>query len=190
MTLTYYHNKSEKYTAGNRNNYLHHLSCIFNRYGIPQEEASAFIKSQFTDFPADETDSLINSAYSHTDEFKTYKLNSTQKRILRIEQHISENYETRYNEVLHIMEYRRRHPASEQPEPFRILDEMMENSIWIEINELGYSCTVKTIENLIYSDFSQTYHPIREYFELLPEWDGTDYIRCLLYTSPSPRDTR
>ena len=179
LTLTYYHNKSEKYTAGNRNNYLHHLSCIFNRYGIPQEEASAFIKSQFTDFPADETDSLINSAYSHTDEFKTYKLNSTQKRILRIEQHISENYETRYNEVLHIMEYRRRHPASEQPEPFRILDEMMENSIWIEINELGYSCTVKTIENLIYSDFSQTYHPIREYFELLPEWDGTDYIRIL-----------
>ena len=40
-------------------------------------------------------------------------------------------------------------------------------------------CTVKTIENLIYSDFSQSYHPIREYFELLPEWDGTDYIRIL-----------
>ena len=26
LTLTYYHNKSEKYIAGNRNNYLHHLS--------------------------------------------------------------------------------------------------------------------------------------------------------------------
>lgn len=164
---------------GNRNNYLHHLSCTFNRYGIPQEEASAFIKSQFTDFPADETASLINSAYAHTDEFNTCKLNGTQKRILRIEQYISEHYETRYNEVLHIMEYRRRHPDTEKPEPFRILDEMMENSIWIEINELGYACTVKTIENLIYSDFSQSYHPIREYFELLPEWDGTDYIRIL-----------
>ena len=179
LTLTYYHNKSEKYIAGNRNNYLHHLSCTFNRYGIPQEEASAFIKSQFTDFPADETVSLINSAYAHTDEFNTCKLNGTQKRILRIEQYISEHYETRYNEVLHIMEYRRRHPDTEKPEPFRILDEMMENSIWIEINELGYPCTVKTIENLIYSDFSQSYHPIREYFELLPEWDGTDYIRIL-----------
>lgn len=120
---------------------------------------------------------MINSAYAHTDEFNTCKLNGTQKRILRIEQYISEHYETRYNEVLHIMEYRRRHPDTEKPEPFRILDEMMENSIWIEINELGYPCTVKTIENLIYSDFSQSYHPIREYFELLPEWDGTDYIR-------------
>ena len=35
-------------------------------------------------------------------------------------------------------------------EPFHILDEMMENSIWMEMNELGYSCTVKTIQNLIY----------------------------------------
>ena len=35
------------------------------------------------------------------------------------------------------------------------------------------------IQNLIYSDFSASYHPIREYFDSLPEWDGTDYIRIL-----------
>lgn len=55
----------------------------------------------------------------------------------------------------------------------------MENSIWMEMNELGYSCTVKTIQNLIYSDFSITYHPIRKYLDSLPEWDGTDYIGIL-----------
>ena len=77
------------------------------------------------------------------------------------------------------MEYRRRKTDTEQPEPFHILDEMMENSIWMEMNELGYSCTVKTIQNLIYSDFSSTYHPIREYLDSLPEWDGTDYIGIL-----------
>ena len=68
VTLNYYHNKSEKYIIGNRNNYLHHLSCTYNRHGIPEEEAAAFIKSQFTDLPADETDSLIASAYTHTEE--------------------------------------------------------------------------------------------------------------------------
>lgn len=179
VTLNYYHNKSEKYIIGNRNNYLHHLSCTYNRHGIPEEEAAAFIKSQFTDLPADETDSLIASAYTHTEEFNTRKLNNTQKRILQIEQHISECYETRYNELLHIMEYRRRVADTEQPEPFRILDDKMENSIWMEINELGYACNVKMIQNLIYSDFSVSYHPIREYFDLLPEWDGMDYIRIL-----------
>lgn len=179
VTLNYYHNKSEKYTEGNRNNYLHHLACKYNRHGIPEQEAAAFIKSLFTDLPAEETDSLIASAYAHTEEFNTSKLNSTQKRMLQIEQHISECYETRYNELLHIMEYRRRVSKTEQPDPFRILDDRMENSIWMEMNELGYACNVKMIQNLIYSDFSSSYHPIREYFKELPEWDGTDYIRIL-----------
>ena len=161
VTLNYYHNKSEKYTEGNRNNYLHHLACKYNRHGIPDQEAAAFIKSLFTDLPAVETDSLIASAYAHTEE------------------HISECYETRYNELLHIMEYRRRVSETEQPDPFRILDDRMENSIWMEMNELGYACNVKMIQNLIYSDFSSSYHPIREYFKELPEWDGTDYIRIL-----------
>ena len=179
VTLNYYHNKSEKYTEGNRNNYLHHLACKYNRHGIPDQEAAAFIKSLFTDLPAVETDSLIASAYAHTEEFNTNKLNSTQKRMLQIEQHISECYETRYNELLHIMEYRRRVSETGQPDPFRILDDRMENSIWMEMNELGYACNVKMIQNLIYSDFSSSYHPIREYFKELPEWDGTDYIRIL-----------
>ena len=70
VTLNYYHNKSEKYVTGNRNNYLHCLACMYNRYGVPQEEAAAFIKSQFTDLPADEmgrtdrewlTDTMRNS---------------------------------------------------------------------------------------------------------------------------------
>ncbi len=179
VTLNYYHNKSEKYTEGNRNNYLHHLACKYNRHGIPEQEAAAFIKSLFTDLPAEETDSLIASAYAHTEEFNTNKLNSTQKRMLQIEQHISECYETRYNELLHIMEYRRRVSETEQPDPFRILDDRMENSIWMEMNELGYACNVKMIQNLIYSDFSSSYHPIRKYFKELPEWDGIDYIRIL-----------
>lgn len=179
VTLNYYHNKSEEYTEGNRNNYLHHLACKYNRHGIPEQEAAAFIKSLFTDLPAEETDSLIASAYAHTEEFNTNKLNSTQKRMLQIEQHISECYETRYNELLHIMEYRRRVSETEQPDPFRILDDRMENSIWMEMNELGYACNVKMIQNLIYSDFSSSYHPIRKYFKELPEWDGTDYIRIL-----------
>lgn len=179
VTLNYYHNKSEEYVTGNRNNYLHRLACTYNRYGIPEEETAAFIKSQFTDFPADETTALVASAYTHTEEFNTQKLSSVQKRILQIEQHISQCYDTRYNELLHIMEYRRRVAAGEQPEPFRILDEMMENSIWMELNELGYACHVRMIQSLIYSDFSATYHPIREYLNSLPKWDGTDYIRLL-----------
>lgn len=179
LTLCYYHNKREPYVTGNRNNYLFTLACMFNHYGVPEEETTPFIKSQYTDFPAEEADQLVTSAYSHTEEFDSLKLNSTQRRMLQIEQYISTNYETRYNEMLQIMEYRRRNTDGTKPEPFRVIDEMKENSLWAEINERGYTCTVKTIQNLIYSDFSTTYHPIRTYLASLPAWDGTDYIRIL-----------
>lgn len=179
LMLCYFHNKKEKYVRGNRNNYLFLLACMFNHYGVPEEEATAFVKSQYTDFPPEEADTLIANVYSHTDQFGTQKLNATQKRMLKIEQHISTNYETRYNEMLQIMEYRRRDAEAAQAEPFKVLNEMMENSIWAEINLQGYSCTVKNIQNLIYSDFSAIYHPIRAYMDSLPEWDGTDYIRLL-----------
>lgn len=179
LILCYYHNKKEIYLQGNRNNYLFILACMFNHYGVPEGETTAFIKSQYTDFPADEADKLITSAYSHVEEFGTRKLNCTQKRMLQIELYISTNYETRYNEMLQMMEYRRKNTDTAHPEPFRVLDEMMENSLWAEINVLGYSCTVRTIQNLIYSDFSTIYHPIRSHMDSLPEWDGTDYIRIL-----------
>lgn len=62
---------------------------------------------------------------------------------------------------------------------FVMLDDMVSNSIWMELNEAGYSCSVKNMENLIYSDFSFSYHPIREYLNRLPQWDGIDHIGLL-----------
>lgn len=69
VTLNYYHNKSEKYVTGNRNNYLHCLAAMYNRYGHPRRGGS-FYQSQFTDLPADEMDA-IGSAYGHNEEFDT-----------------------------------------------------------------------------------------------------------------------
>ena len=61
----------------------------------------------------------------------------------------------------------------------------------MELNEAGYPCSVKNMENLIYSDFSFSYHPIREYMNHLPPWDGIDHIGCLaesVHTIPAQRE--
>lgn len=74
---------------------------------------------------------------------------------------------------------------------FVMLDDMVSNSIWMELNEAGYPCSVKNMENLIYSDFSFSYHPIREYMNHLPPWDGIDHIGCLaesVHTIPAQRE--
>ena len=172
--LLYYHDHKNKYEEGNRNNYLFRLACTYNAYGIPKGEAIPFLHLNFTDLPPEEIDSLTDSAYQHADEYNTRKLTTPQWNFLRTGQYINSHYETRYNQMKHRMECRKK-----GEDDFVMLDDMASNSIWMELNEAGYSCSVKNMENLIYSDFSFSYHPIREYLNRLPQWDGIDHIGLL-----------
>lgn len=172
--LLYYHDHKNKYEEGNRNNYLFRLACTYNAYGIPKGEAIPFLHLNFTDLPLEEIDSLTDSAYQHADEYNTRKLTTPQWNFLRTGQYINSHYETRYNQMKHRMECRKK-----GEDDFVMLDDMVSNSIWMELNEAGYSCSVKNMENLIYSDFSFSYHPIREYLNRLPQWDGIDHIGLL-----------
>ena len=172
--LLYYHDPKNKYEEGNRNNYLFRLVCTYNAYGIPKGEAIPFLHLNFTDLPPEEIDSLTDSAYQHADEYNTRKLTTPQWNFLRTGQYINSHYETRYNQMKHRMECRKK-----GEDDFVMLDDMVSNSIWMELNEAGYSCSVKNMENLIYSDFSFSYHPIREYLNRLPQWDGIDHIGLL-----------
>lgn len=173
-TLLHRHDHKETYSEGNRNNYLYKLACTYNCYGIPMHEAQLFIRANFSDLPAEELDSAVMSAYRHTEEFNTRKLSTAQWNFLHIEQYIRSHYDTRYNLVKHRMECSPRGAGT-----FCELDDQMENTIWMELNEAGYTCNVKNVGNLIYSDFSQSYHPIRLYMEQLPAWDGIDHLARL-----------
>lgn len=175
-TLFYYYNRSEKYKEGNRNNYLFKLACQYNCYGISYEEARAFITGRFAGLTVEELDSLLKSAYSHTGQHNTRRLNDTQKRILHLEQYISHHYDIRYNVMRCCMEYRQK---STDNKAFSLLDERTENTIWAQLNEAGYGCSSKVVQNLIYSNFVDSYHPIRTYLDELPPWDGNDHIELL-----------
>lgn len=176
LTLLYLHNKKEKYLPGNRNSYLFKLASRFNLHGISAEETEKALLSWFSDFPEKEVSSVVKSAYAHTDEHNTQKLNETQLRILHIEQYIARHYETRYNEMRCNMEFRNR---SIEDSPFIPLDDLTENTIWARLNEAGMSCNVKVVQNLLFSDFSYKFHPIRHYASCLPAWDGKDHIGML-----------
>lgn len=180
-TLLYCHDHKETYKAGNRNTYLFKLACIYNCYGIPQQEVQQFLHANFIDLPPEEIDSLTASAYQHTEEFNTRKLNNSQLNFLLIEQYISKHYDTRYNLVKHRMEC-----SKKGENDFSELDDLMENTIWMELNENGHACSVKNVENLIYSDFSESYHPICNYIDRLPTWDGTDHIARLAASVHTP----
>ena len=130
--LLYYHDHKNKYEEGNRNNYLFRLVCTYNAYGIPKGEAIPFLHLNFTDLPPEEIDSLTDSAYQHADEYNTRKLTTPQWNFLRTGQYINSHYETRYNQMKHRMECRKK-----GEDDFVMLDDMVSNSIWMELNDAG-----------------------------------------------------
>lgn len=175
ILLNQYNQKAD-YRSGNRNNYLFQLSCIFNRYGIPEAEAYTYICDNFTDLPKSEISSLVQSAYrNHQEEHNSYKLNNKQWNFLQMKLFIQQHYETRYNIVKHRIECRKHGEKK-----FLEADDRLINTIWVELNENGHCYNVHQVESLIHSDFSTIYHPIRDYLENLPAWDGIDHLQKLL----------
>jgi predicted P-loop ATPase len=56
------------------------------------------------------------------------------------------------------------------------MDDFELNTIVVLAKLDGYKTSVATIKMVLESYLTPTYHPIRDYFEALPPWDGRDYI--------------
>ncbi len=167
----------ETYTEGNRNNYVYRLAKLSNRYGVEKTEAETYMDRNFTDLPADERKQLLENSYSETKEFATLKFNTVQTNMYKIKIHIREHYALRFNLMKDYIEY---YPLEEGVEPkFTLLEDKNENSIWTELCESGMTCTASNVHNVLYSRFSPDYNPLEEYFNHLPQWDGTDYVKQL-----------
>ena len=57
------------------------------------------------------------------------------------------------------------------------LTDHIENSLWCAMQHHGMAVNLNELHTLLGSDFVKEYHPLREYLDGLPPWDGeTDYI--------------
>ena len=63
---------------------------------------------------------------------------------------------------------------------WRIMDDLFENSLWCALERAGLRFDIGSLHNLLQSDFVPSYHPLRQYLDALPPWDGTtDHLRWL-----------
>ena len=63
---------------------------------------------------------------------------------------------------------------------WHIMDDLFENSLWCSMERGGLRFDIYSLHNLLQSDFVPAYHPLRQYLDALPPWDGTtDYLRWL-----------
>lgn len=71
---------------------------------------------------------------------------------------------------------------SERPEAsgyrhWQRLTDHIENSLWCAMQHHGMAANLNELHTLLGSDFVKEYHPLKEYLNSLPPWDGeTDYI--------------
>ena len=102
--------------------------------------------------------------------------------VLSIEAFMTRRYFFRHNEMSNTIEYASR---SSMYGDFKPYDTKASHTICIEAQREGIAVWDKDIDRFVLSDYVQTYHPITDFLNELPPWDGVDHIRELAQRIPT-----
>ena len=167
------------------NDYVYNFGLTCLKYNIDQKEATDYADQHFSaQYP--KTVSVMNQAYKHQEQRGTWQFmrkgESYGKKpsMKMLKQWLSMRYEFHRNEVTGYYEVCSRDVLKGKFHSWTRMDDNIENSLWIEMEEDGLQTQQPRLHSLINSDFSEKYNPLLDYLTALPEWDGkTDYIQML-----------
>ena len=167
------------------NDYVYNFGLTCLKYDIDQKEATDYADQHFSaQYP--KTVSVMNQAYKHQEQRGTWlfmrKGESYGKKpsMKMLKQWLSMRYEFHRNEVTGYYEVCSRNVIKGKFHCWTRMDDNIENSLWIEMEEDGLQTQQPRLHSLINSDFSEKYNPLLDFLTSLPEWDGkTDYIQML-----------
>lgn len=196
------------YAPSSYNDYVSRCSYHTNRYGVPQADAEAWALRTFPDYPREQLLPIIKSCYSLTMEFNTVPLprsvrkkekenDSSHKKatVEEMEEFINGYMKFRMNMLTHQIETQLIADAyTDRPEAsachWQRLTDHIENSLWCAMQHHGMAVNLNELHTLLGSDFVKEYHPLKEYLDGLPPWDGeTDYIdrlAAMVHVKESP----
>ena len=196
------------YAPGSYNDYVSRCFYHTNRYGVPQADAEAWALRTFPDYPRERLLPIVKSCYSLTMEFNTVPLprsvrkkekenDSSHKKatVEEMEEFINGYMKFRMNMLTHQIETQLIADAyTDRPEAsachWQRLTDHIENSLWCAMQHHGMAVNLNELHTLLGSDFVKEYHPLREYLDGLPPWDGeTDYIgrlAAMVHVKESP----
>lgn len=196
------------YAPGSYNDYVSRCFYHTNRYGVPQADAEAWALRTFPDYPRERLLPIVKSCYSLTMEFNTVPLprsvrkkekenDSSHKKatVEEMEEFINGYMKFRMNMLTHQIETQLIADAyTDRPEAsachWQRLTDHIENSLWCAMQHHGMAVNLNELHTLLGSDFVKKYHPLKEYLDGLPPWDGeTDYIgrlAAMVHVKESP----
>lgn len=94
-----------------------------------------------------------------------------QSQVEIVEKYLNEKYKLRYNTMRGYTEFM----TGEMKEYEQMTDRDV-NEIWRQLQTKKLNVKKTNIEAIIDSNFVEEFHPLKHYFEHLPEWDGDDHI--------------
>ncbi len=94
--------------------------------------------------------------------------------IRKIEKYINKNYEIRIDTVLNVLESKKKGSDDSFEK-----DEQFESNLIVDLLRAGFKGVNQIVRTLLASSFVRKYHPIKEYFKNLDNWDGIDRITDL-----------
>lgn len=167
------------------NDYVYNFGLTCLKYNIDQKEATDYADQHFSaQYP--KTVSVMNQAYKHQEQRGSWQFmrkgESYGKKpsMKMLKQWLSMRYEFHRNEVTGYYEVCSRDVIKGKFHHWTRMDDNIENSLWIEMEEDGLQTLLPRLHSLINSDFSEKYNPLLDYLTALPAWDGkTDYIQML-----------
>lgn len=196
------------YAPGSYNDYVSRCFYHTNRYGVPQADAEAWALRTFPDYPREQLLPIVKSCYSLTMEFNTVPLprsvrkkekenDSSHKKatVEEMEEFINGYMKFRMNMLTLQIETQLIADAyTDRPEAsachWQRLTDHIENSLWCAMQHHGMAVNLNELHTLLGSDFVKEYHPLKEYLDGLPPWDGeTDYIdrlAAMVHVKESP----
>ena len=196
------------YAPGSYNDYVSRCFYHTNRYGVPQADAEAWALRTFPDYPRERLLPIVKSCYSLTMEFNTVLLprsvrkkekenDSSHKKatVEEMEEFINGYMKFRMNMLTHQIETQLIADAyTDRPEAsachWQRLTDPNENTLWCAMQHHGMAVNLNELHTLLGSDFVKEYHPLKEYLDGLPPWDGeTDYIgrlAAMVHVKESP----
>ena len=189
------------YAEGSYNEYVMRTGYYLNALGVAKENAVTWAIEQFNDYDKEQVRSIINSCYTHTDEFATLSIHALSRKrqsketnryasVEDIENFLGSVARFRYNVISRKVEIapsglplgggslQHTHPETliSRPKFFELTDRDV-NSLWSAMSKTGVNVKLQHLYSVLCSDFVPRWNPFEEYFYSLPEWDGTtDYI--------------
>ena len=193
------------YEAGTYNKYVSAACYEMNRYGVPENKCLEWALDRFSDYQAEGNDvtSIVRSCYLQTEEHGTARPPKAEKEsryasIKDIQEWLTaNNIRIRHNLITRKREisFNDNDNVNDNCRPdgwstsalsstfsfWKELEDKSVNSLYCRFClDTGRQAKISDLYIIIESDFYPEYHPMRDFLESLPAWDGvTDHIDAL-----------